>query len=753
MNALTNYKLPKNLAPKQSTAANDTYSLNTMIANSWSKIAPSWPLENLVAFNPMSGFENIEFKAALNQAKAFFQQPNLPRQMQAINRLSIKWLQAFFDEGQATIKMPMREFGLLKSTIELIEFDQDLHQNDLSIINKIKWLKSLESEPNIIISNILKSFAFKNLEQEQFLTLMLTTLPGWAAYIQYRTNWKDQTNCYRHNPISQAEYLAFRLTLTYLLWPNAQKLLVWHKKSAIQANNHDLYNKIITEEKKYQTSLLSKFSNINSSSEQTRSFAQLVFCIDVREEPFRRALEAQGNYQTFGFAGFFGMPVSIENSVTKEKYTSCPVLLKPAYHIQEKPECTITHISSKNGYKKISLIKRLYQSLKYSFATPFSLVETLGLSFGILMGLKSFAPKLASRLKAIAQNSVIPHYNLSPDLEHIPFNKQVDHAALALKTMGLTNDFAPLVVFCAHGSSTTNNAFASALDCGACMGRHGAPNARVLAKILNSQKIREAILAKYKIQISNTTYFLAAEHNTTTDEVAIFYEDAPKEFCNQIKSLEIDLAKAKKQNNIWRNQQLGLNISPNQAEQACFQRASDWGEVRPEWGLAKNASFIVAPRWFTKNIDLEGRSFLHSYEWEQDLDGKSLTNILTAPMIVAHNISTQYLFSTIDNVAFGAGSKVTKNITGKIGIMQGNASDLMHGLAMQSVYQSDNKAYHQPLRLSVLVYAPKAMLDKIIKQQDALQKLFKNGWVHLFCIDPDLNQKFKLKQDLSWDQH
>jgi uncharacterized protein YbcC (UPF0753/DUF2309 family) len=195
---------------------------------------------------------------------------------------------------------------------------------------------------------------------------------------------------------------------------------------------------------------------------------------------------------------------------------------------------------------------------------------------------------------------------------------------------------------------------------------------------------------------------------------------------------------------------MGVNINIAQAQNATALRAQDWAQVRPEWGLARNAAFIVAPRSLTKNINLEGRSFLHSYEWEKDEDGASLTTILTAPMVVAQWINAQYLFSTLDNVAFGGGSKITKNITGKIGIMQGNASDLMHGLPLQSVFKSDEEAYHKPMRLTVIVYAPKTHIDPIIKGQAILQKLFGNGWVHLVCHDPKEKQKFILQRDLTW---
>jgi hypothetical protein len=302
--------------------------------------------------------------------------------------------------------------------------------------------------------------------------------------------------------------------------------------------------------------------------------------------------------------------------------------------------------------------------------------------------------------------------------------------------MGLTKNFAPLVVFCGHGSQTTNNAYASALDCGACGGRHGAPNARILAAILNDSAVRQQ-LKREEIVIPALTYFIAAEHNTTTDELELFKPTTPEHIMPYINSLEADLQAARLQNNQWRSRELGWNLSAEQAKKHSATRALDWAEVRPEWGLARNAVFIVGPRTLTKNLNLEGRSFLHSYDWKQDPDGSSLTTILTAPMVVAQWINSQYLFSTLDNTAYGSGSKVTKNITGKIGIMQGNASDLMHGLPLQSVYSNDRTPYHEAVRLLTVIYAPRERIDAIIAAQPILQKLFGNGWVNLACIEPE----------------
>src|SRR5690606_11810861 len=167
-------------------------------------------------------------------------------------------------------------------------------------------------------------------EQEQFLTLILSTLSGWAAYIKYRTSWADAEDTANPHTVTQNEYLAFRLVLTCLIWPEAKDLLVWHHNALKKADVTDIYDDITATEFSYQKSLLGQLIDIDiePAKKISRPKAQLVFCIDVRSEPIRRTLEAQGDYETYGFAGFFGVPVAIENAITGERHASCPVLIK-----------------------------------------------------------------------------------------------------------------------------------------------------------------------------------------------------------------------------------------------------------------------------------------------------------------------------------------------------------------------------------------------------------------------------------------
>lgn len=720
----------------------NAYPLNDCLRLSFKKIPPFWPLKNLIAVNPLQGLEDLPIEEAFEMGALYFQQDHLPTPMQLINRESIKWLQVFFDEGQATIPMPLRKDGLYSAWRQLAIYDQKLHRNDKK---SQEWLKKLPNNTEEAIANCLQRLEIKPSEIERFLTLMLTTLSGWSAYIKYRTQWSRLDGAYLY-PISEIDYIAFRLIITCLLWPNAKDLLKWH---SVGLDNNKLsqntLEKIQVFESSYQIPLLKKLA-AQSVKISHQPKAQLVFCIDVRSEPFRRALEKTGNYDTFGFAGFFGLPIELTNPVTGLSFASCPVLISPKHQVKESP-CSNTGevVHDDPCYQRMKTLKQIYQSLKYTFTTPLALVETLGIFCGAWMALRSFFPGVSYTLKTKMADLLGKHRATTLSFEDIPFSEQCHYAENALKMMGLTNNFAKLVVFCGHGSSTENNAYASSLDCGACGGRHGGNNARVLADILNQKTVKEALAVK-GLFIPTDTYFIAAEHNTTTDEV-ILYGDTS---FTLIQELQQDFEKARIINCATRVKKIIQHKKITRPKKHMFLRSQDWAQVRPEWGLAGNAAFIVGPRNLTESLDLEGRAFLHSYDWKQDYNGALLTNILTAPMVVAQWINTQYLFSTLDNVAFGGGNKITQNVTGKFAVMQGNASDLMTGLPFQSVYESHTQKYHQTLRLMTVVYAPCALINQIVNKQSILQKLFSNGWLSLVCMTPEDQHLYVLQRDLTW---
>jgi uncharacterized protein YbcC (UPF0753/DUF2309 family) len=715
--------------------------IQNLVTQAAAVIAPVWPIKTFIACNPLQGFEDFPIEQALTLAEHYKDINRLIEPgREAVNREMIKWLMAFLDDGQAIIALPNRAKGFYHAFINLARFDSHLCKDP----EMTSWLANLPNNPEQAIVESFVRLHINASDQEEFIKQSLFALSGWSGYVKWNNDWRNGTN--DKNPITMTDYVAVRLIITCALWPQA-KVLTTNRTSA-----HALPN--ATAEAAYRDDLLQKILGQAQTGNLTttqRPDAQLAFCIDVRSEPFRRALEATGNYETLGFAGFFGLPVRVKNYGDDEAHDSCPVLLKPCHEVHEHPE---GHDAAEirrhdQGKSALKLPKSFYQGLKYHFATPLALAEMLGPWLGLRALARTFLPQLTSSLKSTCKAIIASEINTTPILEDINLPQQADYAEGALRMMGLTQNLAPVIVFCGLGSTTHNNAYASALDCGACGGNAGGSNARILALILNKKDIR-LILAARGLIIPDNTIFMAAQHDTTTDDLTL-YDANPSD--SQHKTLIADLKKnliiARHTNAASRAAEFGVSAIADPVNGTLL-RSQDWAQPRPEWGLARNAAFIVGPRTLTKNLNLQGRCFLHSYDWQHDTDGKFLQTILTAPMVVAQWINNQYLFSTLDNVSYGGGSKVTKNVIGKIGVMQGNASDLMHGLPLQSVYATDDQPYHEALRLLTIVYAPRAVIMPLIQANPILQKLFGNGWVSLACIDPSDNKAYLLQRDLNW---
>jgi uncharacterized protein YbcC (UPF0753/DUF2309 family) len=335
-------------------------------------------------------------------------------------------------------------------------------------------------------------------------------------------------------------------------------------------------------------------------------------------------------------------------------------------------------------------------------------------------------------------NSACPndaHFTLRQGESILDAAAQAELAASILGAMTLTANFAPVVILAGHGSSTRNNPHAAGLDCGACCGQTGEINVRVLSQVLNDTDVREVLRGEHGIDIPADTHFVAALHDTTTDDVHCLGEP-PTGFEEVAGWLQAAGHEAR------RERAGALGVDPANSDDAIRQRSRDWSQVRPEWGLANNAAFIVAPRQRTRHIDLGGRSFLHDYDAEADAKNgyAVLELIMTAPMVVTHWINMQYNASVTDNARYGSGNKVLHNVVGgSIGVFEGNGGDLRIGLPLQSLHDGE-RWMHDPQRLSVYLAAPAEAIADIAARHSVVRELIDNDWLYLFRIDDEAGQ-------------
>ncbi|MFY4813485.1 DUF2309 domain-containing protein [Haloarcula sp. AONF1] len=758
-----------------------------------------WPIHSFVTANPLAGFEDQPFSEAVTQAAdllggrgypsaetfraalergqidpeildaelseaGYENDPEilLDRMAEAtdaqdsdpdtaterVDQVLTKWLSAFLDEGSAHWSMPNREAGFYTAFCGVAEHDGDIPDEGI--------ITDLPETPTEAIETALASYP-----ESQWVPIFeeqLAALPGWTGLIKQRAD--DEGAWQSAHPISLDGYLAARLALLDAVGAD----IAPPNDSVDPDPTAELAGAFLRAwEASYRDDLVETIASESQShadgDSPGRPDAQLVFCIDTRSEIIRRHIEAAGDYETHGYAGFFGIPMEYQGYDTDVSVDACPPILDPQHHITDVPTDDDTRESHDRLWSIRETADEIIETLEANAATAYGFVETAGSGYGLALAARTLVPGRVRDLFNAADSSAPDEHEFCEPLVHhqhtytgdlpvgLTTDEKVEYAATAFDLMGWET-FSRLVVFAGHASETTNNPYDSSLDCGACAGNPGGPNARVLAAICNDTEVRAALRDR-GFEIPDDTVFLAGEHNTTTDEVELYDSDVPESHAADLDQLRADLATARENAAAERAESMGGDASSGVSE--TERRAADWAETRPEWGLAGNAGFVIGPRELTSGVDLDGRAFLHSYDWSTDPDGEALEAILTGPMVVTQWINTQYYFSMVDNAVYGSGSKVTHNPVGNVGVYQGNGGDLMTGLPLQSLMAADDDPYHQPLRLSTVIHAPVDRVNDVLADHPELANLLDNNWLSLTVIDPTQDHStFEYEQDLEW---
>ncbi len=749
-------------------------------------VPPLWPLQNVIAVNPFMGLTHLPFASAIHKmglalGRAAVWPANPPKthglseSLHPTNqpqppltfagfcdrKLATSWdtfivdeissfCAARFDLGLARWRADFSSQPLYTAWKQFAALDCTGRLSGFGDMRAMA--RSLPRNPLDFIHHVMTQLQPALEAQPLFFYASLMSVAGWAGWLR-QLAWPETPDAGQHN--SLIDLLAIRLAfdITLLQKPAATALVpAWRQYLALTVKDcdaptnpttNDLMATLRTQETAFQDRLFKGIqahaANVTDvSARGARATVQAVFCIDVRSEPYRRALEAVlPGVQTLGFAGFFGFAVNEVAQTVRKQY---PVLLTSDLYVASKPKQSQAAQALGNG------LAAAWKAFKGSTLSSYAFIEAAGTAFLPTLIGHSWPTNKGKIRSQNAPDLILdnPHPGLSLTLQ-----QQTRLAKGALTNMGLLKNQARLVLLCGHGSTSTCNPHATGLDCGACGGNTGEFNARLAAKVLNAPQVRTELLAA-GITLPEDTWFVAGLHNTTTDVVELFdLQNTPESHSKDLQSLLQSLRQASDLTRRYRAQSMGLEARAPKLAANITRRANDWSQLRPEWGLVRNAGFVAARRDMTRGINFAAECFLHEYDHTLDSTGGVLELIMTAPLVVASWINLQYFSSTLWPDQLAAGTKTLHNIVANIGVLEGNGGDLRPGLPLESLHNG-REWVHIPRRLSAIIAAPRSMVDTVIQKHQLVRDLVDNRWINLFATEDEGRNFYRYTGECTW---
>ncbi|WP_404401909.1 DUF2309 domain-containing protein [Idiomarina seosinensis] len=718
-----------------------------------SKVAPQWPLPQWVAVNPLWEYRdqpvaqvaaqwhfcggihltmpasfyrqqyqqgNIDFERVTDSMQQALQAALNSRNWLNVSHLLDRHQQRrrkmlWHDEVVFQISQCCGLFLQFPRRFQLQQQESSLYRHWLTISRADRGIETLmdESELNLLFAQLpdtaeqlfsacQASFLQPLSEQAlgDYCRALLTDVLGWASALAYQDS--------RRGSRWVEDLLAIRMAWDYLLWQLAErtnssvfnqveetfKQQIADRQASITAIG-DYLAPLWQWQQAYEQTQLQRFRfHPREQVDTPAPKLQAVFCIDVRSQRFRQALEQSGREQqlptqTKGFAGFFGVPLGRETE-NADPVPHVPGLLKPGFFIDDK--------------RPPKTAKQLLSRVFNSSAGMFAGVEALGLS------------KLASLLTGIKGSLDLSGETETQEIHRdgkaVTGRQLAEICAQALSGMQF-DQFAEQVVLVGHGAKHSNNAQRAGMNCGACGGQTGALSARVLCGLLNESAIRTH-LAELGYQLPEQTRFYAALHETVTDDIIWLSDQVPEPL------------KA-----VFRQASQSLQATKPKRHK----RANHWAELRPEWGLAGNQLLFFGNAQRLSADSPDGHSFLHDYDSSKDADGDLLAGLLSAPGLVANWINWQYYSSVTEPNRLGSGNKLLHNrVANDVGVFEGNGGDLRLGLAWQSVHNGD-QLMHQPVRLQVVIEAEESAIRNALAKAADFNQLFSNQWLAVYRLD------------------
>ena len=696
-----------------------------------------------------------------------------------VHPLLFRILCAFLDQGIAVESFPVVSKPFLESI-------KEMEQNSFVSFFKTKEVKQKFLSGNYSIPELLKTIVGKEEYFEQYVFDQQFAHHGWSGFVSavednpqtlldrkqitlkellefellleldtlqhiFGNKWQPLTNNVTTPPVNLfADVDKTEFAEVIELWQDAfewsyyDSVLMGILLAAPPPSKGEILDPAI-----FNTATKLETSQISPSGRGEAPSLQAIFCIDEREDSIRRHIEAvDKKAETFGAPGFFGVEFFFQQQGSKFYDKLCPAPVTPKYLVKEYNAKTV---------RKNELI---YTKLTHGILSGF----LLSISFGFWALAKKvqllFSPKMSPAISNAyghmdkLSTLTIENKNITDTENGLQIGYTLDEMVIRgegfLRGIGLINNFAPIVYFVAHGSSSANNPHHGAHDCGACSGRPGASNARVQSFILNNKKVR-AVLATKGIVIPDSTQFIGSMHDTAADVLGYYDEDIlsaenAKQHLINIQNFETALNLNAKERS-RRFASINTKQELEQVRKAIHSRSVSLFEPRPELGHGTNTLAIIGRRQTTKRLFLDRRAFLNSYDYTTDPDGTILTAVMRPIGLVCGGINLEYYFSRVDNIKMGAGTKLPHNVMGLFGVANSSDGDLRPGLPWQMI------EVHDPVRLLVIVEHKPDIVLKAIQSSPEVFEWYKNEWVHIVALHPEEQQFYYFKNGVFTKYH
>ncbi|MCR9210073.1 MAG: DUF2309 domain-containing protein [bacterium] len=726
-----------------------------------------------------------------------------------INDVLIRFCGCFLDQGFADWTLPERENGFAKAFAGLYLGRWSIRADWMKHVDaSLHEVQSSDWDAIQSIEQSLERLGISDNDCESFLSECLLSLRGWAGMIwQMETN-----SPFLANPIpngSLNEYLAVRLILLAHAIEHfgkakfnigtASEVLRLALKSAdvrstpsTRSRTHTIFQLaqlggwtpeqmlnmsaaqwrcLITEiesftsldrrrllhaayERHYANQALDAISihsrrrrELSANSRRRPAYAA-IFCIDDREESFRRHLEEVApDCRTASAAGFFAVAMYYQGADHASFRPLCPAIVKPQHYVREEPLFSSMAAGERRAARRRRLGWFAHQVHQNSRTLIGGWVTGLfGAIATVPMVARILAPRLTSQIRESMGSLVRPpatelHLERlaeapgsDPESMGYSLDEMSQIVVRILQDIGMVDAFPPIIVFFGHGSGSLNNPHESAYNCGACSGGRGGPNARAFAVMANDPRVRRRV-AEQGIKLPDEVRFVGAYHNTCNDDVDYYDLDLlPRSLRELFRRIESDVIETRARNaheRARRFESAPLDLTPNEALEHVEERAEDLSQARPEYNHATNALVTVGRRDWSRGLFMDRRAFVTEYDPAvDDENGHILTRILQAAIPVCGGISLEYYFSTVDVEGYGCGSKLPHNVASMVGVMTGAASDLRPGLSQQMV------EIHEPMRILFVIETTPEMLQRIVSENEGIRRMVEGNWVQLAILDP-----------------